>query len=55
MVMCLILRALLCLRVQHENFIVFPQQAQYAKQHIKVYISMSDSDEGTDTELCVKD
>lgn len=34
---------------------VFPQQAQYAKQHIKVYISMSDSDEGTDIKFRVKD
>lgn len=49
------LRALLCLRAQHENFMVFPQQAQHAEQHIKVYISRSDSDEGTDTDLCVKD
>lgn len=34
---------------------VFPQQAQYAKQHIKVDITMSDSDEATDTEFCIKD
>lgn len=31
------------------------QQAQYAKQHITVYVSVSDSDEGTDTQFCVKD
>lgn len=32
----------------------FPQWAQYAKQHIKVDITMSDSKEASDTEFCIK-
>lgn len=33
------------------NFKIFPQQSQYAKQHIEVYITLNDSHDAVDTEV----